>query len=40
MAAAILYVAPPNVFTNVPFKRILRPKWPLDPGVFDAPIRD
>ncbi len=36
MAAAILYVAPPNVFTNVPFKRILRPKWPLDPDVFDA----
>jgi microcystin degradation protein MlrC len=34
IAAAILHVAPPNVFTNVPFKRIPRPKWPLDPDIF------
>jgi microcystin degradation protein MlrC len=32
IAAAILYIAPPNVFTNVPFRRIERPKWPLDPN--------
>jgi microcystin degradation protein MlrC len=39
IAAAILYIAPPNVFTNVPFRRIERPKWPLDenPWGADAP---
>jgi microcystin degradation protein MlrC len=36
IAAEILYVAPPNVFTNVPFTRIRRPKWPLDPDIFDV----
>jgi microcystin degradation protein MlrC len=36
IAAAILYVAPPDVFTNVPFTRIPRPKWPLDPDIFDG----
>jgi len=36
IAAAILYVAPPDVFTNVPFTRIARPKWPLDPDIFDT----
>ncbi|HEV8310548.1 MAG TPA: M81 family metallopeptidase [Methylomirabilota bacterium] len=39
LAAEILYVAPPDVFTNVPFKRIPRPKWPLDPDAFaDLPV--
>jgi hypothetical protein len=31
IAAEILYVAPPDVFSSVPFTRIARPKWPLDP---------
>ena len=30
----ILYVAPPDVFSSVPFTRIRRPKWPLDPDAF------
>jgi hypothetical protein len=34
IAAEILYVAPPDVFSNVPFMRIPRPKWPLDPDAF------
>jgi microcystin degradation protein MlrC len=34
IAAEILYVAPPDVFSNVPFTRIPRPKWPLDPDAF------
>jgi microcystin degradation protein MlrC len=34
IATGILYVAPPDVFSNVPFRRILRPKWPLDPDAF------
>jgi microcystin degradation protein MlrC len=34
IAAEILYVAPPDVFSSVPFTRIARPKWPLDPGAF------
>src|SRR5262249_48853688 len=34
IAAEILYVAPPDVFSSVPFTRITRPKWPLDPGAF------
>ena len=34
IAAEILYVAPPDVFSGVPFTRIPRPKWPLDPDVF------
>lgn len=34
IAAEILYVAPPDVFSAVPFTRIPRPKWPLDPDVF------
>ena len=31
IAAGILYVAPPDVFSAVWFTRIPRPKWPLDP---------
>jgi hypothetical protein len=27
-------VAPPDVFSAVPFTRIPRPKWPLDPDAF------
>jgi microcystin degradation protein MlrC len=34
IAAEILYVAPPDVFSSVPFTRIPRPKWPLDPDAF------
>jgi hypothetical protein len=34
IVAEILYVAPPDVFSNVPFTRIPRPKWPLDPDAF------
>ena len=34
IAAEILYVAPPDVFSSVPFTRIARPKWPLDPDAF------
>ena len=34
IAAEILYVAPPDVFSAVPFTRIPRPKWPLDPDAF------
>jgi hypothetical protein len=34
IAAEVLYVAPPDVFSNVPFTRIPRPKWPLDPDAF------
>jgi microcystin degradation protein MlrC len=34
IAAEILYVAPPDVFSGVPFTRIARPKWPLDPDAF------
>jgi microcystin degradation protein MlrC len=34
IAAEILYVAPPDVFSGVPFRRIPRPKWPLDPDAF------
>jgi microcystin degradation protein MlrC len=34
IAAEILYVAPPDVFSNVPFTRIVRPKWPLDRDAF------
>jgi microcystin degradation protein MlrC len=34
IAAEILYVAPPDVFSSVPFTRIQRPKWPLDPDAF------
>jgi microcystin degradation protein MlrC len=34
IATEILYIAPPNVFSNVPFTRIARPKWPLDPDAF------
>ena len=34
IAAEILYIAPPDVFSNVPFTRIPRPKWPLDPDAF------
>jgi microcystin degradation protein MlrC len=34
IAAEILYVAPPDVFSSVPFTRIRRPKWPLDPDAF------
>ena len=34
IAAEILYVAPPDVFSNVPFTRIHRPKWPLDKDTF------
>src|SRR5262249_37532457 len=34
IAAGILCVAPPDVFSSVPFTRIERPKWPLDPDAF------
>jgi microcystin degradation protein MlrC len=34
IAAEILYVAPPDVFSSVPFTHIARPKWPLDPDAF------
>ena len=34
IAAEILYVAPPDVFSSVPFTRIRHPKWPLDPDAF------
>ena len=34
LAAEIPYIAPPDVFSNVPLPRIPRPKWPLDPDAF------
>jgi microcystin degradation protein MlrC len=35
IASEILYCADPFFYTGVPYKRILRPRWPIDRHVFD-----
>jgi microcystin degradation protein MlrC len=36
IASEILYCADPFFYTNVPYKRIRRPRWPMDPHTFDT----
>ena len=35
IAAEILYCADPFFYTSMPYKHIRRPRWPMDPHVFD-----